>query len=42
MYDKKIIFDEEIDKSIIGGVYIRVGNDVIDGTIKTKLEEMKK
>lgn len=42
MYDKKIIFDERIDKSVIGGVYIRVGDDVIDGTIKSKLEEMKK
>ena len=42
MYDKKIIFDEKLDKNIIGGVYIRVGDDVIDGTIKNKLQEMKK
>jgi F-type H+-transporting ATPase subunit delta len=42
MYDKKILFDEKLDKNIIGGVYIRVGDDVIDGTIKNKLEEMKK
>ena len=42
MYDKKIIFDEKLDKSIIGGVYVRVGDDVIDGTIRSKLEEMKK
>ena len=42
MYDKKIIFDEKLDKKIIGGVYIRVGDDVIDGTIKRKLDEMKK
>lgn len=42
MYDKKIIFDEKLDKSIIGGVYIRVGDDIIDGTIKNKLQEMKK
>ncbi|GKU23314.1 F0F1 ATP synthase subunit delta [Clostridium folliculivorans] len=40
-YDKNIIFEQEIDKSIIGGLYVRVGNDVIDGTIKLKLEEMK-
>lgn len=40
-YDKKIILKEEIDKSIIGGVYVRVGNDVIDGTIKSKLDEMR-
>lgn len=40
-YNKKIIFNQEIDKSILGGLYVRVGDDVIDGTIKTKLEEMR-
>ncbi|GIM29677.1 ATP synthase subunit delta [Clostridium polyendosporum] len=40
-YDKNIILQQEIDKSIIGGLYVRVGNDVIDGTIKLKLDEMK-
>ena len=42
MYDKNIIFYEKLDKNIIGGVYIRVGDDVIDGTIRSKFEEMKK
>lgn len=42
MYDKKIIFEEKLDKNVIGGVYIRVGDDVIDGTIKNRLEDMKK
>lgn len=40
-YEKKIIIKHQIDKSIIGGLYVRVGNDVIDGTIKSKLNEMK-
>lgn len=40
-YNKQIIMTTEIDKSLLGGVYVRVGNDVIDGTIKSKLEEMK-
>lgn len=40
-YDKIIIFDTEVDKSILGGVYVSVGNDVIDDTIKSKIEEMK-
>lgn len=40
-YNKKVILKEEIDKSLIGGVYVRVGDDVIDGTIKSKLKEMK-
>lgn len=40
-YDKTIIMYPEVDESILGGVFIRVGNDVIDGTVKSKLEEMK-
>ena len=40
-YKKKVIIEPEIDKSIIGGLYVMVGNEVIDGTIKSKLEEMK-
>lgn len=40
-YDKKVILQEEINKSILGGVYVRVGNDVIDGTVRSKLDEMK-
>ena len=40
-YNKKIIITAEVDKSILGGLFIRVGNDVIDGTIKSKLDEMK-
>jgi ATP synthase F1 delta subunit len=40
-YDKTILFNTEIDKSILGGVYVSVGNDVIDGTIKSKIQEMK-
>lgn len=41
-YNKEVVLKEEIDRSIIGGVYVRVGDDVIDGTIKSKLNEMKR
>lgn len=41
-YDKKILLDDSIEKKLIGGVYVRVGDDVIDGTIKHKLEDLKK
>lgn len=41
-YNKTIILKEKIDKALIGGVYIRVGDDVIDGSIKSKFEEIKK
>lgn len=41
-FNKKILLQEELDPSIIGGVYVQVNNDVIDGTVKSKIEEMKK
>jgi F-type H+-transporting ATPase subunit delta len=41
-YEKTILLKEEIDKSLIGGVYVRVGNDVIDGTVKAEFDEIKK
>lgn len=40
-YDKKIIMTTEVDKTILGGVFVRVGNDVIDGTVRSKLDELK-
>lgn len=40
-YKKTIILDEEIDKALIGGVLLRVGNEVIDGSIRGKLEKLK-
>lgn len=40
-YEKTILFDTKVDKSLLGGVYVKVGNDVIDGTLKSKIEEMK-
>lgn len=40
-YNKTIIITAEVDKSLLGGVYVRVGNDVIDGTVKSKVDELK-
>ncbi|MGL5244478.1 MAG: F0F1 ATP synthase subunit delta [Sarcina sp.] len=40
-YNKKILLKEKVDQSIIGGLYVRVGDDVIDGTIKSKLDELR-
>lgn len=40
-YNKHVILDQIIDKSILGGIYVRINNDVIDGTVKSKLEELK-
>lgn len=40
-YKKTIILEEEIDKLLIGGVLLRVGNEVIDGSIRGKLDKLK-
>ncbi|MDP4088879.1 MAG: F0F1 ATP synthase subunit delta [Bacillota bacterium] len=40
-YNKNIILNEEIDTGIIGGVWVRIGSDIIDGTIKSRLHEIK-
>lgn len=42
IYGKEIVLEEEIDKDIIGGVFVMVGTDVIDGTLRNRLMEMKK
>lgn len=41
-YNCEIELDEVIDQDIIGGVWVRVKDDVLDGTVKTKLDTMKK
>ena len=41
-YNKLIILKESIDASILGGVYLRIGDDIIDGTVKYKIDEIKK
>lgn len=40
-YNKTIILNQVIDESILGGIYVRVNNDIIDGTVKSKLDELK-
>lgn len=41
-FNKTIILKEELDSSILGGIYVRIDNEVIDGTVKSNIEEMKK
>ncbi|MGL5821875.1 MAG: F0F1 ATP synthase subunit delta [Sarcina sp.] len=40
-YNKKIELTREIDKSIIAGLYIQVGDEFIDATVNTQYKEMK-
>ena len=41
-YNKKIVLSLEVDESIIGGGILKIGNNVIDGSIKHQLEDMKR
>lgn len=40
-YNKKILLEEIIDPSILGGIYIRVKDEVIDGTVKLRINEIR-
>lgn len=39
---KTIIVESTVDETLIGGVVIRYGSTLIDNSIKTKLEDMKR
>lgn len=37
MYGKQVQLKEELDKDILGGMFIKIGTDIIDGTLRSKL-----
>jgi F-type H+-transporting ATPase subunit delta len=41
MLDKDVVLDVNEDPEIIGGVVVRVGDQIIDGSVKTKLQALK-
>ena len=40
-YNKNVTLENKVDKSVLGGVLVRLGNTEIDGTIKTRLDGLK-
>lgn len=40
-YNKNVTLENKVDNSILGGVLIRLGNTQIDGTVKTRLDNIK-
>jgi len=40
-FNKKVILKNNIDESVLGGAVVYVGDQVIDGSIKKKLNQMK-
>ena len=39
---KNVQLKNEIDTGIIGGVFVKAGDKVIDGTIKNRLEQIQR
>ncbi len=42
LYQRSVSLDLQTDKEIIAGMILKIGDNVIDGSIKTKLEKMKR
>ncbi len=40
-YGKNVILQEEIDENILGGILVKIGDRIIDGTIITSLRTLK-
>ena len=40
-YNKKIILERIIDPDILGSIYVKIGDIVIDGTVKFKMDKLK-
>lgn len=40
-YNKNVTLENKVDKSILGGVLVRLGNEEIDGTVKNRLDKVK-
>ena len=41
MLDKEVVLDVREDASIIGGALVRVGDQIIDGSVRTRLQALK-
>ena len=41
-YGKEIVLKTSVDPSIIGGMVLYVGNDMLDASVKAKFEGLKK
>lgn len=40
-YNKNVTLENKVDESILGGVLVRLGNTQIDGSVKTRLDNIK-
>ncbi|MGV3024451.1 F0F1 ATP synthase subunit delta [Clostridium thermobutyricum] len=40
-YNKTVLLETKIDEGIIGGIYININNQIIDGTINKQYEDLR-
>ena len=40
--DRQVVLSSEVDPDILGGVVLRVGNVILDASIKNRLEQLRK
>ena len=40
-YNKNVTLNNVVDETILGGVLVKLGNEEIDGTVRTRLSKMK-
>ena len=40
-YNKKVILKREIDKDILGGLYVKIGNEIMDGSLAGKYKAIR-
>lgn len=40
-YNKNVVLKNIVDETVLGGVLVRLGNEEIDGTVKTRLSNLK-
>ena len=41
-YNKRVSLIETVDENIMGGILVKIGDDVIDGTVKDKLKYVRR
>ena len=41
-YNKNVTLTNVVDEAILGGVLVKLGNEEIDGTVRTRLSNIKK
>jgi len=42
VFDKKVVLKSGVDSSLIGGIIVRIGGKLIDGSTRSRLESLKR